>query len=361
MNDIEGAGEVITGGVIARAVEPRDGEPGAGEDSGHTQEAACLNCTAPLAGPYCQACGQRAHVHRTLTAFWHDLLHGVLHFEGKIWHTLPLLAWRPGELTRRYIDGERARFVSPMALFLFSIFLMFGAFSLTGGPVNFSNRETKAEFRQGLTEGIQEADAKRVGIEAERAKAAAAGGDTAAIDARLKDVRDEISMLRLMRERGIAEAGITRASDDLPGAPGWLSDAYRKAKSNPSLLLYKLQTNAYKFSWALIPISVPFLWLLFPFSKRFRVYDHTVFVTYSLAFVTLFLVTLSLLHMVGFKGAPIALPLLIVPPVHMYRQLRGTYGLRWLSALLRTVLLLIFAALAATLFTSMLVVLGVLG
>ena len=36
-------------------------------------------------------------------------LHGVLHFEGKIWHTLPLLAWRPGELTRRYIDGQRAQ------------------------------------------------------------------------------------------------------------------------------------------------------------------------------------------------------------------------------------------------------------
>ena len=52
-------------------------------------------------------------------------LHGVLHFEGKIWRTLPLLAWKPGELTRRYIDGERARFVSPIALFLFSVFLMF--------------------------------------------------------------------------------------------------------------------------------------------------------------------------------------------------------------------------------------------
>ena len=51
-----------------------------------------------------------------LTALWHDLAHGVLHLDGKIWRTLPLLAWRPGELTRRYIEGERARFVSPMAL-----------------------------------------------------------------------------------------------------------------------------------------------------------------------------------------------------------------------------------------------------
>ena len=34
--------------------------------------------------------------------------HGALHFEGRIWQTLPMLAVKPGELTRRYIAGERA-------------------------------------------------------------------------------------------------------------------------------------------------------------------------------------------------------------------------------------------------------------
>src|SRR5687768_5527447 len=75
--------------------------------------------------------------------------------------------------------------------------------------------------------------------------------------------------------------------------------AYRKAKENPSLLFYKLQNNAYKFSWALIPISVPFVWVLFLHRRRYRAfkaYDHTVFVTYSLAFMTLGFVTLSLLR-----------------------------------------------------------------
>ena len=90
-------------------------ERAAGPD-GHTHEHACLNCGAALGGDYCSACGQHAHVHRTLSAFFHDLIHGVFHFEGKTWRTLPMLAWRPGELTRRYIEGERASFVSPMAL-----------------------------------------------------------------------------------------------------------------------------------------------------------------------------------------------------------------------------------------------------
>src|SRR5688572_184778 len=113
MDEIEAVGDAVTGGVIGRAVEPKAGEPGA---DGHTHETACLNCGTPLTGDFCHACGQRAHVHRTLRGFFHDLLHGALHFEGKIWTTLPLLAWKPGELTRRYIDGERAKFVSPVAL-----------------------------------------------------------------------------------------------------------------------------------------------------------------------------------------------------------------------------------------------------
>ena len=111
MSDWEAIGDAATGAVIARTVEPK-----AGEADGHTGETNCLNCGTELIADYCHRCGQRAHVHRTIGAFFHDLLHGVFHFEGKIWRTLPMLAWRPGELTRRYVDGERARFVSPIAL-----------------------------------------------------------------------------------------------------------------------------------------------------------------------------------------------------------------------------------------------------
>ena len=120
MGEMEAIVDAVTGGLVGRAVEPA-----AGEGDSHAREANCLNCGAALVGPYCFACGQHAHVHRTLSAFFHDFAHGVLHFEGKIWRTLPMLAWKPGELTRRYIDGQRARFVSPIALFLFSVFLSF--------------------------------------------------------------------------------------------------------------------------------------------------------------------------------------------------------------------------------------------
>jgi hypothetical protein len=136
----------------------------------------------------------------------------------------------------------------------------------------------------------------------------------------------------------------------------WLASTVSKAKKNPELLFFKLKTNAYKFSWALIPISVPFVWLLFPFSRRFRLYDHTVFVTYSLCFMMLLLAASSVVALVSDSVASLAW---FVPPVHMYRQLRGTYGVSRSGAVWRAILLTIFAIIAVALFASLLIALGV--
>jgi len=128
-------------------------------------------------------------------------------------------------------------------------------------------------------------------------------------------------------------------------------------RENPSLFAYKLQSSAYKFSWALIPISVPFVWLLFAWRRRFKLYDHIVFVTYSLSFMTLLMVVLSLLRATIGEGLN-NLAVMLVPPVHMYRQLKGAYGLRVGGALWRTAALLVFAFVAALLFFALLIGLG---
>jgi hypothetical protein len=343
----ESLAELGQGGATAYALEPVHGEAGAG----HTHETACLNCGTRLVGSHCHACGQAAHVHRTLGAFFHDLLHGVFHFEGKVWRTLPMLAWRPGELTRGYIDGRRARYVSPIALFLFFVFLMFAVFHATeshegsggGGEVVHVGSKGLAASIAGLQDEI-------AGVEGRKLAAAAKGRSTQDFDVEIAARRKALDALKAVRAGDAAkdkDGDFNQVTSDLPQ----LEHAIRKFQANPELASYKLQTYAYKYSWALIPISVPFLWLLFPFSRRFHLYDHTVFVTYSLCFMTL-LVIVGMIA--GAVGAESVVPLLFVlPPIHMFRQLRSAYGLRKRSALWRTVLLLLFAALALSLFFVM--------
>jgi hypothetical protein len=366
VSGIEGVGEAVTGGMLARAVEPAAGE------ARHDEGGNCLNCGAALTGPYCHRCGQQGHVHRTLGAFWHDLLHGVLHFEGKIWRTLPLLAWRPGTLTRRYIDGERARFVSPMALFLFSVFLMFAVFGTVGGPFRIHIGPIAPEAVQEMRRDAELLQRRAGGLERQRRALAARGQPTAALDAQLAAVRRQLGALETVRR-------IARAPEP-PGAPEpagaleadfsdltietgwpWLDAAARHLIENPSLFAYKLQSSAYKFSWALIPISVPFVWLMFVTRRRFKAYDHVVFVTYSIAFMTLLVVALSLIRPLTGSDRPAALALTFVPPIHMYLQLKGAYALSRIGALWRTAALLVFALIAGLLYFALLVTLGLLG
>jgi len=337
VGEFEAIGDAITGGVVGRVIEPKAGE---GAD-GHTQETKCLNCGAELIGSFCHACGQHAHVHRTLTAFFHDFLHGVLHFEGKIWRTLPLLAWKPGELTRRYVEGQRASFISPIALFLFCVFLMFAAVSLFGGM-----GELTPDAKQDLAAELR-ADKTKLAV-LEKQRAGASGAVAAKLDEKIGDVKGEIT--------GIEAVRTGKIKSNLSGLPWWLADALDTAQKNPELVAYKLKTNAYKFSWLIIPLSVPFVWLLFPFSRRFRLYDHTVFVTYSLCFMML-LVVAGVIFQAGGVAALAGL-LWLIPPFHMYRQLKGAYGLTTAGALWRASLLAIFSLIVVSLFAALLVGVG---
>ena len=97
--------------------------------AGEHVHGACPNCGAELHGEFCSACGQPAHLHRTLGHMVEEFLHGILHFDTRAWRTLPLLVFRPGTLTREYIHGKRARYISPLAMFLLLIFTMFAVFA----------------------------------------------------------------------------------------------------------------------------------------------------------------------------------------------------------------------------------------
>ena len=347
------AGDVIEATLVSAAIEREAGRTIAAD--GHTHETACLNCGANLTGAFCHACGQAAHVHRTLAAFFHDLLHGVFHFEGRIWHTLPLLAWRPGQLTRRYINGQRARFISPLALFLFCVFLMFAVIQQTGKHVPVTVQGPDGKALQGLSAiqtRLAQLDNER---KAEVAKHEDTNGGSRRADSHPGDGLIFVAgggarptpgkVLPSQREFALR-------MEFAPASTGlsFLDSMIDNVRENPELVLYKVQMHAYKYSWLLIPISVPFVWLLFPFSRRFAVYDHTVFVTYSLSFMTLLSVVAMLAEAAGLELVQGLL--VFAPPLHMYRQLRGAYGCSRGGAIVRTMALLVFASIALAIFAA---------
>jgi hypothetical protein len=342
MGEFDAIGDAVTGGLLARAVEPHAGEV----DSGHTHEKNCLNCGTKLIGPFCSACGQKAHIHRSVRAFFQDFLSSLFNLEGKMWRTLPMLAWRPGEMTRRYIAGERARFISPIALYLFTVFAMFAVLNFTGTLGGHGKN-----LKNDLQTDIAENQTKIAKLEADRGIAVAAGKDVTNIDRKIAKRKADIAETQKVISGQAFSTG--DAGDE---TPSFIRPFIENARDNPDLVSMRVQDAASKYSWLLIPFSVPFMWLLFPFRRRFNTYDHTVFVTYSLSFMMLLVVAGGLLIEVGMPG--LASLLFFVPPLHMYRHLKQTYELGRFSAIMRTMALLTFAFIAAGLFLAAAVAIG---
>jgi hypothetical protein len=108
----------------------------------------------------------------------------------------------------------------------------------------------------------------------------------------------------------------------------------------------------------LIPISLPFIWLLFAFRRDVGFYDHAIFSIYSLSFMSLGVVVLTLFGRIGLSGGIISLMVMLLVPWHMYRQLKGTYSLGRFGAIWRTFALLIITAITSSLFVAFLFYMG---
>ena len=341
--ELEAAGAAVTAGLAAGAIETHR-LVGTKEPDDEHAHGACANCGAALDGKFCAQCGQPAHIHRTLGHMVEEFLHGLLHFDTRAWRTLPMLVARPGTLTHQYIHGKRARFISPLAMFLLAIFTMFAVFAFTGGASIGVNPSLQAEFSEDIANDLQ-------------GPRPIPGADPAAPPVETRTYNVDTSGDIFQQIEDAYHRGDIKVNTSLPG----LDKQLKKKLENPELAFYKIQNAAYKFAFLLVPISLPFLWLLFFWKRGLTLFDHTVYILYSLTFVSLLFIALSLLAYIPGALDVISPWWIFAIPVHAYFQMKGGYQLGWFSALWRTPVLMVFAALGLALFLVAIVVVGLTG
>jgi hypothetical protein len=288
----------------------------------------CANCQTALAGPYCHACGQQGHLHGRLGHLLEEFAEGIAHLDGRLWRTLPLLAFRPGTLSRRWREGHRVRFVAPMHVFLFAVFLLFVVPSL--GGKHLISLPSQAQLGGPLD--LQTSEERLTTA----ARKTATSEDRAELAAATKAARSEQGENLLVPL--FAKLNTVLKDNHYYG--------------------YRIESLAYKLSWAVVPISMGILWLLMLF-KGFTLYDHAVVSLYGLGFVILMVAVARLLP------APVsgALGSLIIwiAGVHAIAHLHGAYGLSWWGATLRGVMLAVLSSIGFSLFVAAVFALGVAG
>ncbi|MCE1164166.1 MAG: DUF3667 domain-containing protein, partial [Bacteroidetes bacterium] len=80
----------------------------------------CINCGEESPGKYCHSCGQETEFKRLeVKTIFHDVTHGLLHWENSILKTFRAMLLKPGISAREYIDGSRKKYVKPFSYFIF--------------------------------------------------------------------------------------------------------------------------------------------------------------------------------------------------------------------------------------------------
>ncbi|MFC6098410.1 DUF3667 domain-containing protein [Flavobacterium qiangtangense] len=77
----------------------------------------CKNCDNTFEGNFCNNCGQSAATHQLNAHFiWHDIQHGLFHFDKGMYYSAKELYLRPGHSIREFIEGKRIKHFGPISL-----------------------------------------------------------------------------------------------------------------------------------------------------------------------------------------------------------------------------------------------------
>jgi len=85
----------------------------------------CVNCGNEIQSHYCGECGQRKLVSRiSFASLFQDLQDKLLGLDTKYLRTVVDLTYKPGYVARSYINGNRRRYVGPVAYFFLAVTLL---------------------------------------------------------------------------------------------------------------------------------------------------------------------------------------------------------------------------------------------
>lgn len=107
----------------------------------------CLNCGHPLdlSDKFCPNCSQANSTKKiSLKDFLDEFFSSLISYDSKLLMTLGSLLWRPGKITREYINGKRISYTNPFR-FLLSLAIVY--FLLINFSGNFSKWDKQAENR----------------------------------------------------------------------------------------------------------------------------------------------------------------------------------------------------------------------
>ena len=325
----------------------------------------CLNCGTELKGPFCYFCGQPdRNFMRFFPVLLRDLMEDLLDLDSRFIRTMKPLLFKPGRLTRDYMEGRRFRYAPPMRLYIFSSIVFFllaallssdwisigssvdenGNIQVVGDHAD-ERREIEDALKNLPLEAQQKIDVEKTLSEL-KDKDVTVGSDAF-----------KVEDIQFNNEPWNRETNPV----DIKWLPGWLNDRINdeieesphkaeQINENPNLIIDKVFDILPATMFVLLPMVALIFKFWYLFAKRYYI-EHLIFSLHNHAFIFVSLIVILLANLAQTQLAAYDYPvasdtmgwLAIVIgmwiPVYMLISLRVVYRQNWLMTIGKYVLI----------------------
>jgi Protein of unknown function (DUF3667) len=362
----------------------------------------CLNCGQPLdlSDVYCPYCSQLNSTKQlSLKDFFSEFLNSIVSYDSRLRYTVSDLLFRPGIITKRYVEGKRLKYANPFRFFLsvsIIYFLLNGlvtTFSPDASPfININDtsesnttgeelEQVSEDFKidpndlpltaqEMNTDSIQELAQKRIKA-AKRKEVKEAGSEEKEFQNISEKSLDTLTWGNRFVERFTLynkfyeHSEIKNASVALDSL-GHANTTLNRWMYNKNKTIERIEENPYGFFnymtsktpfflFFFTPFFAFFFWLIYS-KKKYTYVEHIIFIFHIFSFLFLSMLLILLPDLILGSELLLAILFLIIGPFYFYKALRNFYKQSRIITILKFVFLnivfLVSATFAAVLFFS---------
>ena len=353
----------------------------------HYRGVECLNCSHPLdlTDRYCAYCGQLNTTKRlTLADFFKEFMLSIFTYDSRFRHTVKDLLFKPGTITRFYVDGKRFHYANPFRFFLSAsiiYFVLLGVTDIFSGADDFNDNNNfqintdnatvlEQEDAEAIIDSIEkELEGNNVKVNLNNLE----DGINSAIKAnkQIQELKKDTSYIGykyVAEDTLAAEAWVPQiaqkgklfydfykatdikssfeALDSLKYSKSktniWLynrNETYKRIEDNPVRFFRYLASKTPFFLFFLAPVLCLFFWLIYS-KKKYNYMEHLVFIFHIFSFVFLYLLITYIPELLlGDNGIFPGILMAIIGPFYFYKALRNFYKQNRVITLIKFVFL----------------------
>jgi hypothetical protein len=363
----------------------------------HYRGVECLNCGHPLdlTDRFCAYCGQLNTTKRlTIIDFFNEFILSVFTYDSRFRHTLKDLLFKPGTITRYYVNGKRFHYANPFRFFLSAsifYFIILGIITFfndnnfninvadEGSNISIVSTDSIPEpqkvdlppyfgdkLENQINEDIQKAVKER-NEETQKARARKDSGITEQYYSYIteKDI-DSVGGIEAFVDKikffndfykTTKISSPAKALDSLKYEHSktnlWLyekNEVYERVEKHPLRFVQYLASKTPFFLFFFAPFFALFFWLIYS-KKKFNYMEHLVFIFHIFSWVFLvLLISLPIDTLLPGTNLLAAILLGLIGPFYFYKALRNFYKQNRFFTLIKFVFLNVVFMIATSLF-----------